>query len=255
MKLADLLTRAVKPRLHERFGEIYLVSDEFDEDEANNEAVEIADAGKSLSGLALVLEYRDSRGRTSQRIVTCKQFAVQAGTEFLKAYCHQRGGPRSFRIDRIVDIFDPQTGESLSPVQAFFAQFSPDKVTRSGLTWGLSVSKRADLIALLNALIFIARCDREFHPTERSSLEHALTSFWLRLELPGDPDFEDILNYSDRLSPDGETFWLAMRRFKEEPELARIFKRQSMLLIEADGVVRQEEAYWAVEIDDFLSED
>lgn len=254
MKLRELLTRVVRPRLHESFGELRLHTDEPDDDD-DDFHLESLGENASLRGLALVLEYRDSKGRVSQRLVTCQQFAKQGGKEYLKAFCHQRQNPRSFRIDRIVDIFDPTTGESLSPVQAFFAQFSPDKVTKSGLSWGLSVSKRADLIALLNALIFIARCDREYHPTERSSLERSLTSYWLRFELPGDPDFEDILNYADRLSPDGETFWLAMHRFKEEPELASIFKRNAMLLIEADGIVRAEEAFWGVEIDDFLSED
>jgi len=108
------------------------------------------------------------------------------------------------------------------------------------------------LIALLNGLVFIARCDREFHPTEKACLESALTSFWLRLEFAGDPDFSEIMSYADKLSPDGETFWLAMQRFAENPKLAMIFKRHTRELIEADGVIRPEEAYWSIEIEDFL---
>ncbi len=84
-------------------------------------------------------------------------------------------------------------------------------------------------------------------------MEAALTSFWLRLELLGDPDFEDILSYANRLSPDGETFWLAMRRFSEDKHLASIFKQRVRALVEADGVVRQEEAFWSLEIEDYLS--
>lgn len=253
MRLKDLLLRAVRPRIHSKFDQVIIQVPEFDDDldqfASSEEEAEI----ESLSGLALIIEYENSKRERTQRVVTCKQLSVQGQIEYLKAYCHHRNSVRTFRVDRISDIFDPDSGESLSPVQAFFAQFSPDKVTRSGLSWGLSVRKRADLIALLNALVFIARCDREFHPTEHSVLESALSSFWLRMEVAGDPDFDDILSYAKRLSPDGETFWLAMQRFTEDRVLSGIFRQQVRSLIEADGVIREEEAYWALEIDEFLS--
>jgi len=254
MRLATLISRAVKPRLNPRFGDLLTkeVDAAGDFSEASH-ADEVEDL--TLSGISLVLEYEDSRGQRTQRVVTCKQYEIRAGKEYVRAFCHHRGAVRSFRLDRIADIFDPETGESLSPVQEFFARFSPDKITNSGLSWNLSVGRRADLVALLNALVFLARCDRDFHPAERTCLEGALTSFWMRFELPDEPDFEDILKYCDRLSPDGETFWIAMHRFREEARLSAIFRRQARLLIEADGIVKQEEAYWSVEIDDFLSGD
>lgn len=254
MKLRNLLNRAVKPRLNEKFGELQV---EFVDDtgviceETNSQ---LDDDAVSLAGLTLVLEYENSKRELSQRVVTCRQFSISAEKSYLKAYCHHRAALRTFRLDRIKDIFDAKSGKSLSPVQAFFASFSPDKVTKSGLPWGLSVGRRADLIALLNALVFLARCDREFHPAEMHSLEGALTAFWMRLELLGNPDFDDILAYADRLSPDGETFWIAMQRFREDQALADIFQRHARMLIEADGIVREEEAYWLLEIAEFLSE-
>lgn len=253
MKLRDLIDRAVKPRLHERFAPLLQSQLSYAED-ISEEAGDSGSEDLTLSGLSLVIEYEGAQGQRTQRVVTCKQYEVRASKEYLRAYCHHRGAIRSFRVDRIIDIFDPTTGESLSPVQAFFARFAPDKVAKSGLSWGLSVGRRADLIALLNGLVFIARCDKEFHASERACLEGALTNFWLRLELLGDPDFDDILAYAGKLSPDGETFWVAMHRFREEPRLAEIFRRQSQLLIAADGVVRPEETYWSIEIEEFLSD-
>lgn len=254
MKLRELLSRAVKPRLHGRFASLLSQnwSQESDPSDAVIEDERTSEFG-SLSGLGLVIEYKDIKGNKSQRIITCQHYSLRGGKEYLQAYCHHRLAPRSFRLDGIVDIFDPTTGESLSPVQAFFARFSPDKVTKSGLGWGLSVRRRADLLALLNALVFVARCDREFHVMERTSLESALTSFWLRLELTGNPDFDDILRYADRLAPDGEMFWIAMHRFREAEVLAKIFRQSVRSLVDADGVVRNEEAYWEIEIDEFLS--
>ncbi|MBD3728621.1 MAG: WYL domain-containing protein [Sphingomonadales bacterium] len=253
MKLREMLHRAVRPQLNVKLGKIDLTIPEDEDDDEDIPTDLVGD--QSLSGLGLLIHYRDSKGKLSQRVISCRQYAVHAGKEYVSAYCHHRAALRSFRIDRIEDIFDPSTGESLSPVQAFFARFAPDKVTKSGYNWGLSVGQRADIIALLNALIFLARCDREFHPAERDSLESALTKFWLDYEIMGDPDFSDILAYADRLAPDGETFWIAMHRFREVPMLARLFQRQARNLIDADGVVHEREAYWAVEIDDFLSDD
>ncbi len=253
MKLRDLFHSAVRPRLSEQYGRLLLQVPEFEDDVGHPHDALVDSELESLSGLSLVLEYENAKGERSQRVVTCKQLSIQAETTYLKAFCHHRQSVRTFRLDRIVDIFDPQTGESLSPVQAYFAQFSPDKITKSGLSWGLSVARRADLVALLNGLVFIARCDREFHPAEKTCLESALTSFWLRLEIAGDPDFSEIISYAEKLSPDGETFWLAMQRFAEDPRLAMVFKRHARELIEADGVIRPEEAYWSIEIEDFLS--
>lgn len=255
MKLRDMLMRVVTPKLHEQYGQLCISVTEFDDETELESPIEEPEELSSLSGLGLVIEYENGSGVRTQRIVTCKQMSLAGGVQYLKAYCHHRAAIRTFRIDRILDVFDPRTGESLSPVQTFFAQFSPDQVSSSGLSWGLSVSRRADLIALLNALVFMARCDREYHPLERSTIEQALTSFWMRLEILGDPDFAEILQYADRLSPDGETFWLAMHRFREEPRLSEIFQRHARLLIEADNVIRSEEAYWLLEITEFLSPD
>lgn len=253
MRLRELLNLVVKPRIKGSFGDILLAIPEFD-DEPDEIGSSVNTKMDTLSGLSLIIEYENAKALRSQRVITCKQFSVEADVRYLKAYCHHRRAIRTFRIDRIIDVFDPISGECLSPVQGFFARYTPDKVARSGLSWGLSVDRRADLIALLNALVFLARCDREFHAMERACLERALSSFWLRLEIAGDPDFDDILAYSDRLSPDGETFWLAMHRIKENTIIATIFKRLAQMLIEADGLVRKEEVYWSIEIDEFLSD-
>jgi hypothetical protein len=46
-----------------------------------------------------------------------------------------------------------------------------------------------------------------------------------------------------------------MHRFREETILANVFRLNAHRLIQADGVVRPEESYWIVEIDDFLNGD
>ena len=248
MKLREMLSKAVRPRLHNTFAGLELSMPD-DEEELPPEEQKL----DKISGICVIITYEDSKGNSSQRLVTCKQLSVRGGKYYITAFCHHRQAPRSFLIDRIVDVFDANTGECLSPAQAFFAEFEPDQFARSGFSWGLSVGRRADLIALLNALVFLARCDAEFHPAERDSLEHALTSFWLRLEILGNPDFDDILAYADKLAPDGETFWIALHRFREDEALRDIFVANSNRLIQADGDIHERESFWSFEIADFFS--
>ena len=255
MEKDDFSQKVVRPKLHKRFKE--LTAEIFEDDDSENEFAAVTSEAaqlNSLSGLNLIIEYEDSRGKRSQRIISCRQYLQASGKDYLKAYCHHRSAMRSFRLDRMLDVFDPITGESLSPVEAFFAQFAADEVQKSGLTWGLSVARKADLIALLNALVFLARCDKDFHPAEREAMEQAVSSFWLRLEIAGNPDCEAILAYSDKLSPDSELFWVALHQIKTDDRLASIFRRSGQLLIEADGVVKDVEAYWAIEFSEFLND-
>jgi hypothetical protein len=250
MSLLDYLAKAVRPRFHEKFAGILAAEVSDDADLLVGPVERDATTNDSLTGLSIIIEYEDARRRRTQRSITCRSFQVAASTSYVHAYCHHRQALRSFRLDRILEVFDPLTGESLGV--AFFERFAPNRITKSSLSWGLSVSKRASLVHLLNALVFIARCDKEFHPSERDSLEQAITRFWLHSEIAADCPVDDILGYADRLAPDGETFWVAMSQIKEDAVLTSLFRRAATQLIEADGIIRREETYWAIEIDDFL---
>jgi hypothetical protein len=209
---------------------------------------------QSISGLAILVEYKNAKGEISDRVITCKRLDDHAGIKYVYAFCHSRKAARQFRIDRIVEVFDHRTGESLNPVEDFFSSFTPDNVQKSPVGFGLSVRKRADFLALLNALVFIARCDQEYHPLERSALEGLISRFWLRLEIPSAPDEDAILKLADRLAPDAETFWVALHRIVQDPKLARILQETAREIIEADGIVAREEFYWGSNLDQFFRE-
>ena len=254
MNKKEIVSKVVRPKLHEKFRALLGTVVDDEENDENFTSDQGSSEVSSLSGLSLIIEYEDSKGRKSQRVISCRQYLEAGEDRYLKAFCHHRSAIRSFRLDRIVDVFDPLTGESLSPVQIFFAQFAPDIKQTSGLTWGLSVSRRADLIAVLNVLVFLARCDQEFHSVELEALEEAITRFWLRLEIRNDPDCEAILNFAQKLSPDGELFWVALHQIKNDPILVSVVRRSAKMLVEADGVVKDIEAYWTIELESFFSE-
>jgi hypothetical protein len=225
-----------------------LTDDDEVEFESNKQELEM------VTGLAVIIEYENAKGERATRLVTCRRLDVHADKKYLFAFCHSREAMRQFRIDRIREIFDHRTGESLNPVDDFFKRYSPSGISNSPLGFGLSVHRRADFLSLLNALVFIARCDTEYHPLERSILENLVVRFWLRLELPNDPDVSAVLATADRLAPDAETFWGALHRIVQQPALVRIMQETAREVIEADGVVKKEEFYWGTKLDQFFRE-
>jgi hypothetical protein len=206
----------------------------------------------SVSGLPFILSYKDSKGSVTQRLVTCQRLDSSAETLYLWGFCHSRTAVRQFRVDRIVEITDAQTGEILDSPLVFFSQFQVERTQRSKPGWGLSVRQRADFAALLNALMFMARCDRDYHPLEREALEECVARYWIRFEAPGDPDMEAILAHTDRLAPDAETFFVSLNRCAAEPRLVRLLKESAAQIIDADGIHAAHEMYWGAKIDEFF---
>ena len=208
----------------------------------------------TISGVALLIDYQKANGTASQRLITCRQLSVRDNVEYVASFCHHRRSLRTFRLDRIHAVFDPQTGEDLGPVADYFARFHPDRIAKSGLSWGLSVDRRADLIALITVAIFVARCDEEYHPLERDALETVLARFWLHLELSGDPDFDALISYSNKLAPDGEAFWLSLDRLRTNPEMVPLLRYSMRTLVEADGIQHDREFYWLQQVESLLNE-
>ena len=207
-----------------------------------------------IAGTSCIIEYDNAAGEHSQRVVTCQRLDDHNGIQYLWAYCHLRRKIRQFRADRIIAMFDTETGEQYESPTAFFDRYRIDNSHASQPGWGLSVRERSDFLALLNALVFLARCDREFHPLERAALEHAVSTSWIRMEYRGDPDIDSILAHTNRLAPDAETFWIAMHRCANAPALLDLLRRSARDVVEADGVIAPEEFYWGSRIDEFVLE-
>lgn len=206
----------------------------------------------SVSGLPFIITYQASKGEQTQRLITCQRIDRNADILYLWAFCHHRQAVRQFRLDRIIEIADGTTGELLDPPLVFFAQFEVDRSQKSKPGWGLNVRQRADFVAVLNALVFMARCDREYHPLERQAIEDCVARYWLRFEAPGDPDLDAILTHADRLAPDAETFFVSLNRCAADPRLVRLLKESAGHIIDADGIHAAHELYWGAKIDEFF---
>jgi len=251
--LSFISGKFVRPKVAERFAlsSLEMVTDE---QEIPDDGHEWQCKLTTISGVACILIYQDSKGRNSERLITCQRYDLHNDSPYLWGFCHMRKAVRQFKIDRIQEIFDPESGAAFSSVNAFFEQFAFDNTHKSKPGWGLNVTQKADFSALLNANVFMANCDEEFHPLERLSLENVITKYWLRYEVRHEPDFESIMRHVDKLAPDAETFWVALHRIAEDARLIRILKETVSDTIASDGIIADEEFYWGSKIDEFFQD-
>lgn len=246
----EIKNKLVHPSLHDS-ARLTPLDELHDDENEEVRSLETSDLS-SLSGLAIILEYVDSKGSSTSRLITCTRYDQHGNEGYLRAFCHMRMKTRQFKISRITEIFDPSSGESLGAVDQFFTQFDPNQIHASAPGWGLSVAQRSDFTALLNSLVFVANCDRDFHQLERTSLEDFIGRYWWRMELAGDPDCDSIMSYADRIAPDAETFWVSLHRIAENPKLIKILKESVIDMMEADGHLAEQEFYWGAKIDEFF---
>src|SRR3954467_15477048 len=96
-KAAGLTVKqAAGPAAHARLGSV-----------RSNKATKAA--GRSSFGLV----YRTAARETSKRTVDLLWISQGDGHPgYLRCYCHLRGEFRSFRIDRVISIYDPEQGRS-----------------------------------------------------------------------------------------------------------------------------------------------
>lgn len=222
--------------------------------DTDDEPDEIARPELSLAGHSCILTYVDSRSRPSSRQVSCTRLDDVKGVQYLFAWCLHRSAHRRFRLDRISEVSDVVSGETLGDGPSYFGRFAEWRVQDSGLTWGLSFKQHADLRAGLIALMFMARCDKQVHEAELDVVEELATSFWLRSEILADLPSDDIRRAADRLAPDSESFFVALERVKHSPVLARIIVPYLERVMVADGLLRPEEMHWMRAATEYLQQ-
>jgi hypothetical protein len=209
-------------------------------------------AGQPVTGFACIISYRDAKGRESLRRITCQRLDLFGNAKHKYAYCHERAAVRQFNLSRVGSVSDILTGEAIGDGAAFFDRFSVDRQQQSPVGWGLSVSQRADLLAGLNALVFMARCDKHWHPAERETIESFVSSYWIRADIRGDAPIDDIMAHTDRLAPDAEAFFMSLTRCQESRLLAKTIRRSIQTVVDADGLIRTEEVFWGAKVDEFF---
>lgn len=199
-----------------------------------------------ISAFVCVIEYEGV-----SRLITCRRYDLLRGTRYVGAICHSARGYRQFRCDRIGGVFDASTGEHLGD-GTYFTRFRSDSEKEHVSPWGLAPRRKAILVAGLNVLAFMARCDGQWHPLEADVIERFICSMWLKKEWAGDPPIDEIVAHAQRLSPDSDLFFHSLRIYASNAASTRILCAAVSDLIAADGVICAQEVKWGAEIDAFF---
>lgn len=242
--------RRVLPATSENFSVILPPDDPVDMDFGDDEEPDL----ESIAGVGCVLTYQDSRGAASMRRVTCRRLTDNAGTHYLKAFCHERSALRTFRLDRISDVACGATGEIYRPSAIFFSRFILEQDTGSTVGFGLSVQAAADLRACLNVLTFIARVDGRFIGSERETLQGFCQSYAVRYA-SDKFNLDGAMRYAVDLAPDAETFYVALERLTREraPDgLRELVARFAVRMMDADGIQDDREFRYVNAVRDYL---
>lgn len=193
----------------------------------------------------VVIEYKDANGNWSCRRITLLSARPEGADASLVGFCHLRQDARRFRLDGLARILDPHGGVlDYATPQAFLEHFRVDTPDEG---------PGADLRALLRAarheltvLMFFSRCDGYLHPAERGvMLDYIAQTYG---DDAGNPD--DLWELVRRLYPDSETMLSSARALMNQdgPEVLSSLRDSIRRLIEADGIIHNDEALHAIEL-------
>lgn len=210
------------------------------------------DEPQPILGFVCIIEYADAHGEVSERLIQCRRYEMYDGDAVVGAICGRSGRYKLFRCDRMLEVTDAETGVSLGDGR-FFEQFAVGKFRARADTWNTTSQRKSLLIAGLNVLCFMARCDGHWHQLEEQVIEDFACTLWLRKEWENEPPLDKIVQHARRLAPDGEIFATAVQRYGSSGSSAAILSRFVHRVVAADGVICDREHRWTLEFDDLLT--
>lgn len=214
----------------------------------DDDTASLSGGDEKIPAAVWYIGYRSSKGEESERHVTVHGVSSKDGVQYISAWCHERGSPRSFRVDRIVEAHDIATGEVyidsdkiLPALTEFVRAINSDAVKNSH-------GALKDCASVLNILMYLSRCDGQSHPSEIEVALKYIGDKWFEYDL----DEKVLINHLRRLYPTREDYLEAIEstyRFKDEKFRKRV-RQYAALMIEADGIILPEEYSVAAVIDE-----
>ena len=214
-----------------------------------------------LEPMYLGISYIDASGVPTDRLIATRHIEDRGGLRYLGAYCHLRKAFRSFRLDRIVYVYD--TDGEISETLEFFEEVLADEPefevvsprTRSRSNTEPAAPKpssaspytllRREIHPALTLLAGAARADNLLHPEEVDRIMHFTEKEALCLErdgilksFPSPEAFEKLGRLIRRTRPtrsDVEEAIVAIGSW-EADRLSRLVRGLQEVIV-ADGVI------------------
>ena len=187
--------------------------------------------------MTIGIEHVDTDGSVSRRWATIVATADVDGQNRLLCHCFRSEGLRSFRMDRIINLFDEQ-GETFDVREFLHLKAAPTRARTGGGSY------RSAIRDGLRVLIAIARADGRLDPEEVDLIMDFARAEGARKGVPEDEAaLAELRRYIERLQPSGSVVASCIDRLTNEDQeaqenlLAYIAK-----VVRADGVVDGSEA-------------
>ena len=197
--------------------------------------------GEHIAGLSFVINYEDSSGEMSLRVVTCQ--AVDPGPPaVLQAHCHLRGDERLFSVDNIHQIVELDTGDVMEgeELQDFLAPY-----LTSDEAAGESEAQRQfrqSAGPAMRILVFVAASDGHVHSAEMEVILNYAEAEAVRLRPDIPFDREGTARWIRSLKPTQAAARQAVGDLAEDADRIEAFSVALIALVRADGVIDADEA-------------
>ena len=211
------------------------------------------DTPQTIAGFICAIEYADADVVITERVINCRRYEHFNNKPRVGAVCGTSRKYKIFNCDRILQVHDAVTRQHLGD-GTFFEQFvvGAYKVTKSD--WNTTSQRKSLIVAGLNVLCFMARCDGDWHDLEEQVIEEFVCSLWMRKEWENEPPLPEIIAHARRLAPDGEVFRAAIARYGHSSTSATILARFVQRVVAADGIICDAEHHWSTEFAELLAE-
>lgn len=190
------------------------------------------------------LSYVDANGDASQRRFTCQAIVGFEGATHVTGFCHERGALRTFRVDRIKELACAESGECFDPATHF------DDLRMMG---ALRCQDKV-LTDVARVLVFLARCDGDYHPLEAQGIADHVNRYCVRFNATA-VMADDVIANCRQLAPDHLDMSKAIRGLARSPgghRVAKFVLDAGAAIIDADGRHDAREMAWALELSDAL---
>lgn len=156
-----------------------------------------------LNSLALI-SYEDAKGQKSIRRVTIKNIYENHNDEYMiSAFCHERNAYRTFKLSRILELTDIETGEIFNnPKEYFVERFENSPI-------GNVVQAFQKLEDEILILAFMARADGFLRQKERQ-----IISNYIKNKIDGNFDNEILDNEIRKIYCESNDFKKSIKKLK-----------------------------------------
>lgn len=221
--------------------------DELD-DELNKNPIEFKDldALGYAEGQTFGIVYEDSKGNQTERYITVWDIQRSNDSLLLVGKCNLRKRTRSFRVDRIVEVYDVD-GEIFEPIeflQETFGLNSSDLDGYEGSQFSSFNKMRVHLLPEASLFAALALADGHFCNDEIEIGVRSLNQFIEKagglLDAQG---IKSLERYFKRLRPSENEIELALHRLENLPPERKVrFLKDAKKVVMADGKVHDAEA-------------